>query len=113
MIESGTLAEGSHLPTIRQLPADLGLAANTVARAYRELEMQGFVTSRVRHGTTVTARPAMAHREAQRRLDEAAHSYATLARQLGVDDDEAQARVRMALSGNSKDSGQKDLRAAP
>jgi hypothetical protein len=55
----------------------------------------------------------MARREVQRRLDEAAHSYATLARQLGVDDDEAQARVRMALSNDSKDSGQKDLRVAP
>jgi DNA-binding transcriptional regulator YhcF (GntR family) len=97
MIELGTLPAGTQLPTIRQLAADLGLAANTVARAYRELEIEGLVASRVRHGTVVTARPAMAHREVQRRLDEAAHSYATLSRQLGVDPVEAQARVRMAL----------------
>ncbi len=103
---------GAQLPTIRQLAADLGLAANTVARVYRELEIEGLVASRVRHGTTVVARPAMAHREVQRRLDEAAHSYATLARQLGVDDEEAQARVRMALRTGSTGSGQGDLHAA-
>ena len=57
MIEVGTLPPGTQLPPIRQLAADLGLAANTVARAYRELELEGFVTSRVRHGTTVAARP--------------------------------------------------------
>jgi DNA-binding transcriptional regulator YhcF (GntR family) len=101
MIESGTLTAGTQLPTIRQLAADLGLAANTVARAYRELEIEGLVASRVRHGTVVAARPAMTHREVQRRLDEAAHSYAALARRLGVDNEEAQARVRMALSNGT------------
>ena len=55
MIGAGTLAEGTQLPPIRQLAADLGLAANTVARAYRELEHEGLVRSRVRHGTVVAA----------------------------------------------------------
>jgi DNA-binding transcriptional regulator YhcF (GntR family) len=56
MVEAGALPAGTQLPTIRQLAADLGLAANTVARAYRELEVQGLVVSRVRHGTTVASR---------------------------------------------------------
>jgi DNA-binding transcriptional regulator YhcF (GntR family) len=97
MIEAGTLPAGSQLPTIRQLATDLGLAANTVARAYRELEIDGLVTSRVRHGTTVAAPPTLAHGEVRRRLDEAAHAYAALARQLGVGDEEAQAQVHQAL----------------
>jgi GntR family transcriptional regulator len=101
MIESGTLPTGAQLPTIRQLAADLGLAANTVARAYRELELEGLVSSRVRHGTTVAARPALAPGEVHRRLAQAAHAYASLARQLGVDPDEAQARVRTALADGS------------
>ena len=99
MIEAGTLPAGSQLPTIRQLAADLGLAANTVARAYRELETEGWVESRVRHGTTVAPRPTLARAEVRRRLDEAAQAYATLAQQLGATPDEALARVRSALQG--------------
>lgn len=99
MISTGTLARGAQLPPIRQLAADLGLAANTVARAYRELEAQGLVASRVRHGTTVTghAGARLSADEVRSRLDEAARVYAGLARQLGVADGEAAAAVRDAL----------------
>ncbi len=97
MIEAGTLPAGTQLPTIRQLAADLGLAANTVARAYRELEVEGLVQSRVRHGTTVSAQPTLAHGEVRRRLDEAAHAYATLGRHLGVDAEDAAIQIRDAL----------------
>lgn len=97
MIEAGTLPAGAQLPTIRQLAADLGLAANTVARAYRELEAQGHVVSRVRHGTVVADRPTLGAQDVRRRLVEAAQAYATLARQLGVDPEQAQAHVRAAL----------------
>jgi DNA-binding transcriptional regulator YhcF (GntR family) len=34
---------GTRLPTIRRLAADLGLAVNTVGRAYRELEEAGLI----------------------------------------------------------------------
>jgi DNA-binding transcriptional regulator YhcF (GntR family) len=98
MIEAGTLPPGTQLPPIRQLAADLGLATNTVARAYRELELEGFVTSRVRHGTTVAARPALGRGEIRRRVDEAAQAYAAIARQLGVDADEAAARLHAAYT---------------
>ena len=43
---------------MRQLATDLGLAANTVARAYRELEQAGLVETRGRAGTVITARAA-------------------------------------------------------
>ena len=62
LIASGELPVQYRLPPIRQLAGDLGLAANTVARAYRELEVDGFVRSRGRRGTVVirTARSASA-----------------------------------------------------
>ncbi len=41
LIELGTLTDGTRLPPVRQLAADLGLAAGTVARTYRELEAAG------------------------------------------------------------------------
>jgi GntR family transcriptional regulator len=53
-IESGRLVAGSRLPPVRQLAADLGLAAGTVARAYRELEEAGLITTGRARGTHVT-----------------------------------------------------------
>jgi GntR family transcriptional regulator len=49
MIAKGTLAEGSPLPPVRQLAADLGVNMNTIATAYRELQKDGLIT--VKHGT--------------------------------------------------------------
>ena len=99
MIGTRVLPAGTQLPTIRQLAADLGLAANTVARAYRELEAEGLVVSRVRHGTTVAGRPAGLPRAlVRRRLTEAADAYAAVVRQLGVPADEAHAALDRGLS---------------
>lgn len=53
MIASGELSPGMQLPTVRALAADLGIAVNTVGRAYSELEAAGLVRSARRHGTVV------------------------------------------------------------
>lgn len=53
MAAEGDLTPGQKLPTVRQLAADLGLAANTVARAYRELESDGVISTQGRRGTFV------------------------------------------------------------
>ncbi len=53
MIADGDLAPGDALAPIRQLAHDLGLAPNTVARAYRELESIGLIASHGRRGTVV------------------------------------------------------------
>lgn len=104
MIEAGVLATGAQLPPIRQLAADLGLATNTVARAYRELEADGLVVSRVRHGTTVAPQRArLSPAQARQRLTEAARAYAALARQLGVSPGEAESIVRNQLGEAPKD----------
>jgi len=94
MVGSGLLPVGAPLPSIRQLAGDLGLAVNTVARAYRELESAGTVVSRVRHGTVVADAPHLPQAESQRRLDEAAASYTLICRQLGISAEEAVRAVR-------------------
>ena len=58
LIALGTLAPGTRLPTVRSLAADLGIAAGTVARAYRELEQSGLIETRRRNGTVVAGTPA-------------------------------------------------------
>ncbi|RIJ71256.1 GntR family transcriptional regulator [Nakamurella silvestris] len=52
-IAAGELAGGARLPTVRALAADLGVAVNTVGRAYSELESAGLVASRRKLGTVV------------------------------------------------------------
>lgn len=59
LISTGSLDDGQRLPSVRQLAADLSLAAGTVARTYAELEKGGLVLSRRGAGTRVTATAAM------------------------------------------------------
>ncbi|HCT80144.1 MAG TPA: GntR family transcriptional regulator [Micromonosporaceae bacterium] len=94
-IAAERLPAGAKLPTIRQLAADLGLAVNTVAHAYRELEMSGLVETRPRHGTTVADGTGSAVKE---RLRAAARSYAELARTLGISPREATTIVKDAIN---------------
>lgn len=81
------------MPTVRRLADDLGLAVNTVARAYRELEAAGLVETRGRAGTVVSA----AGDRVRERLRVAAQRYAALVHELAVDPDEAARVVRAAL----------------
>lgn len=55
-VGNGDLASGEKLPSSRQLAADLGIAPNTVAAAYRRLRERGVVLGRGRQGTVVAAR---------------------------------------------------------
>jgi GntR family transcriptional regulator len=54
-VREGALPAGTRLPTVRELAGQLGLAVNTVARAYRELETAGVVETRGRFGTFVAS----------------------------------------------------------
>jgi len=55
-IRDGTLPPGARLPTVRELAGQLGLAVNTVARAYRELEAAGVVETRSDSAMAAAAR---------------------------------------------------------
>lgn len=90
---SGVLPVGYKLPTVRGLAEDLGLAANTVAKAYRALEADGVIETRGRNGTFVAAAGDAAEREAAA----AAQAYAQRARRLGLDRAAALAAVEDAL----------------
>ncbi|GHF22032.1 GntR family transcriptional regulator [Streptomyces griseoluteus] len=88
---AGALPAGYRLPTVRGLAESLGLAVNTVAKAYRALEADGVIETRGRNGTFIAA-PA-----ATREASTAAQAYAERARRLGLDHDTALATVRDAL----------------
>ncbi len=90
-VASGALAPGDKLPTVRRLAEDLGLAPNTVARAYRELEAAGVVDTRGRSGTFVSGDLV------ERAAREAATAYVERVRALGLDRVEALALVQRTL----------------
>jgi GntR family transcriptional regulator len=69
-IASGRLASGDQLPTVRQLAVDLSINPNTVIRAYRELEIRGFLDTHQGSGTFIgTQRVEQNGEERQRKLD--------------------------------------------
>jgi DNA-binding transcriptional regulator YhcF (GntR family) len=92
-INDGTLPVGVKLPTVRSLAAELGLATNTVARAYRELESASLLETRGRAGTFVGSNGDAS----KARASEAATEYASVVDQLGIDRRTALAIVTAAL----------------
>lgn len=92
-VSAGRLRTGDRLPTIRALATDLGVAAGTVARAYRELEAADVVVTRRRTGTVV-AEGAVTADDPMR---VAAARFVTTARAAGLTDDDVLDLVRGAL----------------
>jgi len=87
-LASGALKAGDRLPTIRHLQAQLNVNPNTVAKAYRELELKGIITSErgsgsfIKNGAEPEYLPAAERRERlesfyRRMLTEAAGSGLT------------------------------------
>lgn len=67
LIAGGELPEGSSLPPVRQVAADLGVNLNTIAYAYRELQKSGLVKIRHGAGAVVASRLLNATTEEQLR----------------------------------------------
>ncbi len=80
---SGVLKPGHKLPTVRQLATDLGLAANTVAKAYRALEVDCVIETHGRGGTLIATRKID-----DADADAAAETYVRTARRQGLSVDE-------------------------
>ena len=95
LVASGRLAPGEELPPIRVLAEQLLINPNTVARAYRELELAGIVSKRRTAGTYVSdAGSPLARRERLKILTERIDALLAEARQLGFETDEVIERLR-------------------
>jgi DNA-binding transcriptional regulator YhcF (GntR family) len=98
-VASGKLSPGTKLPTVRWLAADLGLANNTVARAYRELEADAVIATHGRRGTFVRSdvldEPTTRSGAADL-AKTAANDYVHTARRLGLNSQEAALLVQNA-----------------
>ncbi|WP_104091976.1 GntR family transcriptional regulator [Arthrobacter sp. GMC3] len=94
---AGTLAIGAKLPSVRSLATDLGVAANTVARAYRELEQAGIVLTAGRSGTSIASGGDVI----EAKVADAAEAFAQIAHELGVPVPKALAIAAAALERGS------------
>ena len=99
LVATGALPLGTRLPTVRQLAADLALAPGTIGRAFRELEAEGVIETRGRHGTHVKSAPRVLDPDqVDRAIREAAITYAAVAAELSVDRNAAIEHVREAFA---------------
>ncbi|NNE73135.1 MAG: GntR family transcriptional regulator [Acidimicrobiales bacterium] len=100
MVATGLLEPGSRLPPIRSMAEHCDLAPGTVARAYRELELDGVAEGRGRSGTFVVDEPPESAQldERRRQVDLAAGEFAFRMRQLGVSPPTAIDAIQAALA---------------
>lgn len=71
-IEAGVLRSGEKLPSVRELAGSLAINPNTIQRAYRELEQQGWIVSVSGKGSFVSHVPAQEQDKLWHALDMAA-----------------------------------------
>lgn len=86
-ISRGELPAGAKLPAVRRLASDLGLAPNTVARTYRELEAAGYVRTQGRNGTVVSG-PELDQPEVHQRALALSSGYVREMQSLGLGRDD-------------------------
>jgi len=95
-IVSGRWPPGTLLPTVREMAARVGVHFNTVARAYRRLAREGWVTTRQGQGTMVRALSSGRDWRVEA-LEDLARRYVTQARWLGFSSAEVLAAVEQML----------------
>lgn len=84
-IATGHLLPGAFLPSVRQLARDLGVAPNTVVRAYSELEREGWVITSARRGVLIASpSPTQLAKARAHQFEQAVTQLLVTAHQLGV-----------------------------
>ena len=92
-ITAGILQHGDKLPSVRELAAELAINPNTIQRAYRELEMQGYIATVPGKGCFVCGGITSAHKE-QQPLWNALDDVIRQLQDMGVTKDELLRHIR-------------------
>ncbi len=104
----GLLRKGDQLPTVRDVVAQLAINPNTVLKAYRQLEMEGFVAGRQGQGTFVQQTLAGPELAGHTELLTGLNDWFARARELGLDEEDIAALVLSALEARSRVSEKED-----
>jgi GntR family transcriptional regulator len=83
-VADGRLRAGTQLPTVRQLAVDLSVNLNTIAKAYREMEIRGIVQTQQGTGTFIAARSGAKTRERRKALQDLVDRVIANGEALGI-----------------------------
>ncbi|CAM4169155.1 GntR family transcriptional regulator [Kibdelosporangium persicum] len=98
----GWLKPGDRLPTVREVVRASGVNANTVLKAYRELELSGLVEARQGSGTFVKASLGSADPHIMAELRERLAGWVKQAHAAGLEDEDVRALLRIVLAEREK-----------
>ena len=99
-ITAGILQQGDKLPSVRELAQELTINPNTIQRAYRELELSGWIASVAGKGSFVCGVPAQEELQQRQLLEELDHLASKLV-ELGISREELAARVQQGGKQNA------------
>ena len=100
---SGSLEAGDQLPTVRQLAVDLAINPNTVARAYRELELGGLLETHQGTGSFISAQKIKrADAERERQLAQIVGECVSRAGAIGFTVDDVVEYLRKPIAGSNR-----------
>jgi GntR family transcriptional regulator len=103
-IGAGNLREGDRLPTIKRVTERLKVNPNTVAKAYRELDLKGIIQSRRGDGSFVSAlmdkAPPMTDAQKRAKLDEIFGRIVAEGRSCGITEEEILAHMAERMREN-------------
>lgn len=108
LILSGALAAEDKMPSVRELAGTLAINPNTIQRAYRELEAEGYICSVPGKGSFVLERSSAAAARKRELLKELDGCLREL-RLLGVTEEELIDHVRGGESHDQSAGAQKEL----
>ena len=93
LIISGALPDGEKIPSVRDLASSLAINPNTIQRAYRELETEGYIVSVPGKGSYVSRRDEAAEKR-KRELKEKMKEILRELRQTGASEEEVFSLVK-------------------
>lgn len=100
---NGMLREGDQLPTVKEVVGSLAINANTVLKAYRELEHEGLVEGRQGIGTFVLRRPDGPPPGTHVLLSRSLATWIAKARKAGLRDADIESMVRSTLTATTSE----------
>ena len=93
LMVKGALAAGDKLPSVREISTELAINPNTVQRAYRELEAEGYIYSIAGKGSFVSDRGGVEDKRRRELLAQFTDA-ATELKFLGASEEELISRIK-------------------
>jgi len=101
-IASGNLKTGEQLPTVRSLAVELKVNLNTIAKAYKELEILGILDTQQGSGTFINANGnVLSNEEKQRKIQDICKEFLTVAYTYGFSKEEVIAELQNNNQNNN------------